>query len=220
MTFTLVDDGTLDTVLKCEMQAEQFLKRYNLTLSIRRKAYRCPPWDDASCAHGDHYGVTIASAPARRGRNPEYPGAMSVSFSFWNSLRDKADGKSPSAYDILACVASDAHSPTDPDEVAAEFGDIKPSVVRYMVERNFVQVIGMIWQPMAGQCAMEYTLSPHDVASMGDFTRDTVQRWLDTHAGDFQSIDDFRASVGNDEIEWASEESELTYNDCTFGSEM
>ena len=110
-----------------EKQAQTFLTRYNLTLHIRRGPDGCPPWDNAGHTHGDQYRVTIRSAPSRRGRNPENPGAMSVSFPFWNSLRDKADGKSPSAYDILTCVASDAHSPTDPDEVAAEFGESKPS---------------------------------------------------------------------------------------------
>jgi hypothetical protein len=118
-----------------EEQAQAFLKKYGLTLSIRRGANRCPPWDDASHTHGDHYGVTIASAPARRGRNPGNPSAMSVSFSFWNSLQDRVIGKSPSAYDILACMASDAHSPTDPDEVAEEYGEIKPSTALAVATR-------------------------------------------------------------------------------------
>ena len=111
-----------------EKQAQTFLKRYNLTLHIRRGPDKCPPWDNASHIHGSHYLVTIRSAPSRRGRNPENPGAMAVSFPFWNSLHDKANGKGPSAYDILTCVASDAHSPTDPDEVAEEYGEIKPSI--------------------------------------------------------------------------------------------
>ena len=91
--------------------------------------------------------------------------------------------------------------------------------MRYLVERNFVQVIGMIWQPLAGQCAMEYPLTAHDVANIGRFTRGNVETWLSANSGDFQSIDDFRASVGDDEIEWADEESEFTYNDCVYGSD-
>jgi len=118
-----------------EEQAHQFLVRHNLTLSIRRGLDKCPPWDDDSHTHGEHYRVTIRGAPTRRGRNPENPGAMSVSFSFWNSLNDRANGKIPSAYDILACVASDAHSPTDADEVAEEYGEIKPSVALAVAER-------------------------------------------------------------------------------------
>ena len=91
--------------------------------------------------------------------------------------------------------------------------------MRYLVERNFVQVIGTIWQPGAAQCAMEYPLSPHDVANIGRFTRANVETWLSAHSGDFQSIDDFRASVGDGEIDWESEESEFTYNDCVFPAE-
>ena len=116
-------------------QAEDFLKQYNLTLRIRRGEDKCPPWDTGSHTHGEHYRVTIASAPARLGRNPENPGAMSVSFPFWNSLRDRANSKRPSAYDILACVASGAHAPTDPDEVAEEYGEIKPSMAIAVAEQ-------------------------------------------------------------------------------------
>ena len=118
-----------------EMQAEQFLKRYGLTLHVRRGANKCPPWDDNSHTHGNHYLITIASTPARKGHYTKSLGAMSVSFPFWNSLRDKADDKDPTAYDILACVGSDAHSPTDPDEVAAEFDKIKPSIPIAVAER-------------------------------------------------------------------------------------
>ena len=118
-----------------EEQAHQFLVHYNLTLSIRRGPDKCPPWDDSSHTHGDHYLITIRSAPARRGRNPESPGLMSVSFPFWNSLNDRANGKSPTDYDILSCVSSDAQSPTDPDEVAEEYGEIKPSIAIAVAER-------------------------------------------------------------------------------------
>ena len=91
--------------------------------------------------------------------------------------------------------------------------------MRYLVERNFVQVLGHIWQPMAGPCAMEYPLTAHDVANIGKFDRANVETWLSANSGDFQSIDDFRASVGDAEIEWADEESEITYNDCVYGSD-
>lgn len=91
--------------------------------------------------------------------------------------------------------------------------------MRVTIERNFVQVIGTIWQPGVGPCAVEYALNAHDVESIGDFTRDNVERWLSTHSGDFQSIADFRATVGDDWIEFADEESELTFNDCMFPSE-
>ena len=90
--------------------------------------------------------------------------------------------------------------------------------MRYLVERNFVQVIGKIWMP-ATTCAMEYTLSAYDIENIGEFTRENVAAWLTTNAGDFQSVDDFRATVGDDWIGWAEEESEFIYHDCVYGSE-
>jgi hypothetical protein len=75
-----------------------------------------------------------------------------------------------------------------------------------------IQVIGEIWQPGVGPCAMDLTARCTDL--LGGFTRDSVQDWLDCHAGDFQIILDFAAIHGPEEIPWANEESELTYNDC------
>jgi len=98
--------------------------------------------------------------------------------------------------------------------------------MRYMVVTSRIEVIGHIWMP-AVVAAMNYTPSRYDVENMRDddgrITRDGVQRWLDTHAGDFQSVDDFRADIadGDDDIviEWADPESEFTYSDCMFPAE-
>ena len=88
--------------------------------------------------------------------------------------------------------------------------------MRYMVEKNFVRVVGHIWQPGVGPCAMEYTLSDYHVRNIGEFTRENVEDWLTKNAGDFQSITDFYATVGDKEIPWATEEGEIAYSDCTF----
>ena len=90
--------------------------------------------------------------------------------------------------------------------------------MRYLVEKNFVQVIGTIWMP-AATCAMEYPLSARDIANIGRFTRANVETWLSANSGDFQSIQDFRATIGDEWIEWGREESEFTYNDCMFPEE-
>lgn len=91
--------------------------------------------------------------------------------------------------------------------------------MRYLVERNFVQVIGTIWMP-AATCAMEYPLTAADVETIGlPLTRENVAEWLTTHSGDFQSIEDFRATIGDEWCEWEHEESELTFNDCMFPAE-
>tara|TARA_Y100000310_G_scaffold17714_1_gene17499 strand:- start:486 stop:755 length:270 start_codon:yes stop_codon:yes gene_type:complete len=88
-----------------------------------------------------------------------------------------------------------------------------------MVEKNWVDVIGTIWMP-AITCAMRYPLSKYDIENIGEFTRENVDQWLTTHAGDFQDVKDFYATVGDQEIPWSSEESEFTYNDCMFPGEL
>lgn len=95
--------------------------------------------------------------------------------------------------------------------------------MKYTVSRSVIQVIGTIWMP-AATCAMDIELTGHDVSNIEEpITRETVEDWLNCHSGDFQSIEDFRADL---EIEgetvvfdWKSDDSEITYNDCMFGSE-
>jgi len=103
-----------------EEQANEVAKRLGLTVKAAYKGYRCPKWCDGNHVHGDLYRVTIQAQ-----RMGGFDNA--VSFDYWNSLHDKADNKRPTTYDILACVSSDMSCPTDPDEVAAEFGEMKPS---------------------------------------------------------------------------------------------
>ena len=88
-------------------------------------------------------------------------------------------------------------------------------MARYMVERNYVQVVGKIWMP-AVTCAMEYPLTRHDIENIGEFTRENVEQWLCIYARDFQSIEDFHASVGDQDIPWATEDGECAYADCMF----
>ena len=90
--------------------------------------------------------------------------------------------------------------------------------MRYMMEHNFVHVIGKIWMP-AVTAAYTYDLSAHDVETIGEFTRENVESWLATHAGDFQSIDDFEATIGDAWLSWNCEESESIFNDCMFPDE-
>lgn len=87
-----------------------------------------------------------------------------------------------------------------------------------------VQYIGHIWQPGVGLCAQEqtFTVRPDGDAAgddfSGPFTRDDVASHLALHAGDFQEVTDFRATLGTrerfDEMPWGDEESEWTFNDC------
>lgn len=106
------------TQAKYDRQAVNWLNKFGLKLSWRVKDSTCPTWQKpCDHIHGDHYWVTLR----REGT------AQMISFDFWNSQADKHYGRTPSEYDILACISSDAHMPTDPDEVVTEFGEMKPS---------------------------------------------------------------------------------------------
>lgn len=83
----------------------------------------------------------------------------------------------------------------------------------------YVEVLGKIWMP-ATTAAHTYELTDYDLTNIGDtFTRENVEQWLATHAGDFQSITDFHAVCGEDDIPWKSEESENAYNDAVLSPE-
>ena len=90
--------------------------------------------------------------------------------------------------------------------------------MKFTIERNWIEVIGIIWMP-AITCAQRIDLDSFQVSNIGEPTRENVEDWLGSHAGDFQSIEDFHAIVGKTEIAWKNEESESTYNDCMFPSE-
>jgi hypothetical protein len=95
-------------------------------------------------------------------------------------------------------------------------------MARYTVEHNYVRVLGRIWLPPV-IAAVEYPLTAHDLAQLrddaGEITRDDLDCWVSTHAGDFQHVIDFSASIGDTEYPWAEEESELAYNDCMYPQE-
>ncbi len=90
--------------------------------------------------------------------------------------------------------------------------------MKFTVERNWIDVIGQIWMP-AVTCATRRDLSDYDMRNIGEPTRENVDRWLALNVGDFQSIADFHAVIGETEIPWEREESELTFIDCMYPAE-
>lgn len=92
--------------------------------------------------------------------------------------------------------------------------------MRYTVKKSVIDVVGKIWLP-AVTCSMRYTVSAHDVENMrdddGKITRDSVDQWLACHSGDFQSVQDFRASIEDVDktvdIEFSTEDGYLAYCD-------
>lgn len=82
------------------------------------------------------------------------------------------------------------------------------------VERNWVNVWGLIWQPGIGPCGLRINLRPYDLENIGKATRENVDRWLRTNAGDFSQILDFYAVVGKVVIPWQEEENEFLFLDA------
>jgi hypothetical protein len=90
--------------------------------------------------------------------------------------------------------------------------------MKFTIERNWIEVIGRIWMPPV-ICAQHIDLSSYDIKNIGEATRENVENWLGSHTGDFQSIKDFHAVVGETDIPWNDEDSEFTYQDCMYGSD-
>lgn len=83
-----------------------------------------------------------------------------------------------------------------------------------------VNVIGHIWQPGFDHCAYTYTMTERDAWDYG-VDRDGIRDWLDSHAGDFQSLTDFRAFSRTEapwlsvNLDWTDELSDCIWSDCT-----
>jgi hypothetical protein len=97
--------------------------------------------------------------------------------------------------------------------------------MRYTTTVQRVQVIGFIWQPGVGICAMQKELSAYDMDNIEDVrSRESVEDRVSLLFGDFQSIEDFRADfhVDGEHIvhEWKNgEESEMLFHDAMYPSE-
>lgn len=93
----------------------------------------------------------------------------------------------------------------------------------YTITVRRIDVIGRVWMP-CGTCALSYNLMLKDANKIrawgnGQLTREGVQRWLDANAGDFQSIEDFRADIDDFLSDWSDPESEYKFLDCMYQAE-
>lgn len=94
--------------------------------------------------------------------------------------------------------------------------------MKYTVRKSFVEIVGRIWMP-ACVCGQVINASQYDIENMrsesGEITRESVEDWLTTHSGDFQSVTDFHASIEDGkntiDIPWATEDGELAFMDAT-----
>ena len=94
--------------------------------------------------------------------------------------------------------------------------------MKFTVERNWIDVIGRIWMPNTTAAYRQY-VTRHDIDNMKDdneeITRESLEHWIYLHFGDFSSIQDFHAVIGEQEFDWQDEESEFTFNSCMFSDE-
>lgn len=97
--------------------AKAIAGKLNLKVAIQTSVIQTPPDWGKDSPHGIKYYVTI-----RKGDT-----TSKIRFPFWDSLHNEQQGKKPSVYDVLACVASDLSMPQTADEVYSEFGEMKPS---------------------------------------------------------------------------------------------
>lgn len=95
-------------ISNCEKQANDFLLKYGMTFQAKFISNEAPRWNNI--VHGHKYKITLKRAN------------KSISFDFWNSFNDSKAGKSPTAYDVLACCSSDINIPDNFEDFCSELG--------------------------------------------------------------------------------------------------
>lgn len=100
--------------------------------------------------------------------------------------------------------------------------------MRYVVRKSIVRILGGIWWPYGATCAQLKELSAYDVENArddeGKITRESLDRWVSLHSGDFSSVVDWSASIEDGDetldFDWEKgEESECAYLDaCSRGN--
>lgn len=97
-----------------EAQARAFLDKHGINLRITKSDSKPAPWDGPS---GHHYRVTLS----RKGE----PGRLT--FDWWGSQAMAEEGKDPSAYSVLSCIASDLYTPETFEDYCSEYGEDEDS---------------------------------------------------------------------------------------------
>lgn len=120
-----------------QKQAQDFLRKHNLTFKAERRSDACPPFcNDEKHIHGAEYTITIERGDCSR----------KIVFPFWNSFQDekgkqpypsartiwqeeqnkiatqKHKPKAPDAYSVLACLSGDINCAECFEDFCADFG--------------------------------------------------------------------------------------------------
>jgi len=118
-----------------EAHAERIARAVGLRVEIQAGRPKCPQWGERGegprhcpygrCTgyHGKHWAVALHAPQS------------SHTLSFWSSVADESKPfHKPTVYDVLSCL--EWNGPTDPDEIAEEYGPIKPSRAIACAEQN------------------------------------------------------------------------------------
>jgi len=106
-------------------QADTFLASNGLKFRATLSDSKAPAWSKGE-QHGHHYRVTLsrdsaAKRYAKGGRDlSRLP--TRLTFDFWGSIADAQKGTHPHAYDVLACLSSDVHTPDTFEDWCADLG--------------------------------------------------------------------------------------------------
>lgn len=100
-------------------QADQFLTTNGLKMRVTLSDSRAAAWQPA----GHHYRVCLWRINDRRSYTKPKEGASKLTFDFWGSIADAEKGIHPHAYDVLACLSSDAYCPDTFSDWRSEYGE-------------------------------------------------------------------------------------------------
>jgi hypothetical protein len=108
-----------------DQQATDFLTKYGIKFRATLSNSKTTPWNEDG-EDRNHYRITL-SRPARLGKVegaslPMLMPSARLVFDFWGSIADARENKHPSAYDVLACISSDAYTPETFADFCAEYG--------------------------------------------------------------------------------------------------
>jgi hypothetical protein len=101
-----------------EEQAETFLAKHGIKFKATLSDSKEPQWSKDG-EHGHHYQISLS----RGNRVVCHADYKRITFDFWGSIADKEKGQTEiGAYDVLACISSDASCPETFEEFCSEFG--------------------------------------------------------------------------------------------------
>ena len=115
-----------------EGNANKLIKELGITFEARFVGHYCPRWcDDPKHVHGDEYRCIFR----RKGQRP-------FIVRFWNSLHDKQEGNTPTAYDVLACIQK--YDVGTLDDFVSEFGYTKSPKITAIYHAVIKEYAGVI----------------------------------------------------------------------------